>query len=128
MKSNGKSATKTTANRIGNLKPVSRKATKTASAKRPAKKSARKNGGKRQTVKSTVPPQFRVLRRMDPKDPRYWELRDRFREYYKSLPEEEIEPFLEGLKRPFLDYLFVDLARHQYETEGFFSVWKWDWL
>jgi len=111
MRSNGKRATKATASRKGSLKTAS----KTASAKRPARKAASRNGKRRQVVNSTVPPQFRELKQLAAtNDPRFWELRTEFRDYFRSLPEEEVEQFLKGLGRPYLDYLTLALAQESW--------------
>jgi len=120
MKSNGKSATKTAASRSGKLKAASRKTTKTSSSKRPAKKAASK---KRQVVKSTVPPKFRELKRLEAaEDPRFWELRKEFRDYFNNLSEEEVEPFLEGLRHPYTDYLAIEMVRQSWR-ENPVSIW-----
>lgn len=120
MKSNGKNATKTTANRNGKLKAASRKAAKTSSSKRPAKKAASK---KRLAVKSTVPPKFRELKRLEAaEDPRFWELRKEFRDYFNNLSEEEVEPFLEGLRHPYTDYLAIELVRQSWR-ENPVNIW-----
>jgi len=102
MKSNGKLAAKTVAKR----KTTGTKTTAPPKATLTAKATAKKNGQKRQAVKSTVPPQFRVLKQLAAaKDPRFWELRREFRDYLYSLPEEDREPFMEGLGQPYIDYL-----------------------
>lgn len=127
MKSNGKSATKTTAKRIGNLKTAGRKVSKTAGAKRPAKKVASKNVKKRQVVKSTVPPQFRELKQLAAKkDPRFQQLRREFRDYFYSLSDEEVTPFLEGLGYPYIDYLVTELARESFRQNPI-SIWGTDY-
>ena len=116
MKSNGDKAAKP----LSTNRPKSKAGKKqagAASSKRATKTASDRNGKKRQSVKSTVPPQFRELRRMDPKAPGYWELRDQFKAYYKSLPEDEIETFLDGLKSPFLDYLVIDLTNDRYQRQ-----------
>lgn len=116
MKSNGKTATEPLSTKRPKLK-AGKKQANVAGSKRATKTFASKNGKKRQAARSTVPAQFRELKRMDPKAPGYWELRDQFKAYYKSLPEDEIETFLAGLKRPFLDYLVIDLAHDQYQQQ-----------
>lgn len=104
MKSNGKLAAKTAAKR----KTTSTKTTAAPKAQLTAKPAAKKNGKKRVVTKSTVPPQFRVLKQLAAaKDPRFWELRHEFRAYFHALPEEEREPFLEGLGHPHLEYLVM---------------------
>ena|SRR5215210_402526 len=117
MKSNGRKATKPPSNNRSKPK-ASKKQVKVTSSKRATKAVASKNGEKRQVTRSTVPARFRELKRMDPKAPGYWELRDQFKAYYKSLPEDEIETFLAGVKRPFPDYLAIDLAHDQYQQSG----------
>lgn len=122
MKSNGKLATKTVAKR----KTTSTKPMVTAKAKLTAKPAAKKNGKKRAVVKSTVPPQFRVLKQLAAaKDPRFWELRREFRAYFYALPEEEREPFLEGLGEPYLDYLVMAMIQEgegSRPTKGYFFI------
>jgi hypothetical protein len=114
MKASGKRTAKLSSRSNGKLKTAGRNSTKTASGERAAKQAAKKSSKKRRTIKSTVPPQFRAMPKMDAKDPRFWELREQFKNFYKSLPEEEVDNFVKGLKRPFLDYLVNDLAREQH--------------
>ena len=116
MKSNGSKTAKPVSTTRSKSK-AGKKQTRATSSKRVTKTVTSQNGKKRQSVKSTVPPQFRELRRMDPKAPGYWELRDQFKAYYKSLPEDEIETFLDGLKSPFLDYLVIDLTNDRYQRQ-----------
>ena len=104
MKSNGKLAAKTAAKR----KTTSTKTPVATKSKATVKSAAKKNGKKQAAASSTVPPQFRVLKQLAAaKDPRFWELRLEFRAYFYALPEEEWEPFLEGLGPPYLDYLVM---------------------
>jgi hypothetical protein len=118
MKSNGKKAAKATASRNGNLKAVGRKGTKTASAKRSTKMTASKNGKKREVAKSTVPPRFRELKQLAAKnDPRFWELRLEFRDFVRNMPEDEMEPFMEGLGQPYLDYLVTALIQQSWKED-----------
>ncbi len=124
MKSNSKSTTKTTASRSGKLKAPNRKAAKTSSSKRPAKKAASK---KRLVVKSTVPPKFRELKQLAAKkDPRFLQLRREFRDYFYSLSDEEVPPFLEGLGYPYMDYLATELARESFKQNPI-SIWGTDY-
>lgn len=120
MKSNGKLAAKTAAK----SKATSTKTTVATKSKATVKSAAKKNGKKRAVAKSTVPPQFRVLKQLAAaKDPQFWELRREFRAYFYTLPEEEWEPFLEGLGEPYLDYLVMALVQEgkgRKPTKGYF--------
>jgi hypothetical protein len=112
MKSSGKKTTPSATSRGMKSKPMSRKMAKAGGAKTAAKKVASKNGKKQRPVRSTVPPQFRELRQLAAKnDPRFWKLRDEFRDYFRCLPEEEIGIFWEGLGQPYLDYLALALIQ-----------------
>lgn len=123
MKSNGKLAAKTAAKR----KTTSTKTTAAAKAKLTAKPAAKKNGKKRAVVKSTVPPQFRALPRLAKlDDPRFWTLRRELRDYFNNLPEEEVEPFLAGLKEPYQGYLFIELAQETFRNNPI-SIWGTDY-
>lgn len=94
-------------------KAAARKQAAKANGKAPGKQ----NGKKRRSIKSTVPPQFRELPKLgEANDPRFWELRSEFKDYFKSLPEEEVEPFLNGLKYPFVDYLSIELAQESWRN------------
>lgn len=105
MKPSSKKTAKLSSRSNGKLKTAGRQQDKTA-----AKKSARK----RRTVKSTVPPQFRELKQLAAaNDPRFWTLRREFRDYLYTLPEEEVEPFLEGLGEPYLGYLVMALVQER---------------
>lgn len=124
MKPSGKKTAKLSSRSNGKLKTAGSKTARTASGKRTPKQAAKKSSKKRWTIKSTVPPQFRAMPKMDAKDPLFWELREQFKNYYKSLPEEEVDDFLKGLRRPFLDYLVNDLAREQHARGEFISIWE----
>jgi hypothetical protein len=113
MRQSGKKATKKTA------KKAVRKsaAPKTEAKKQAAKLNGKQGGKKRRTIKSTVPLRFRELPKLgEANDPRFWELRSEFKDYFKSLPDEEVEPFLDGLKRPFVDYLSIELAQESWRN------------
>ncbi len=113
MKQSSKKATKKTE------KITARKSAmpKAAAKKQAAKRNGKQSGKKRRTIKSTVPPQFRELPKLgEANDPRFWELRSEFKDYFKSLPDEEVEPFLDGLKRPFVDYLSIELAQESWRN------------
>ena len=106
-------------------------ATKTVAAKRNGKRAAAQNietnGARRPRVKSTVPPQFRELKQLAAaNDPRFWELRREFKDYFYTLPEAEIEPFVEGLGEPYLGYLFIELARESVRNNPI-SIWGTDY-
>jgi hypothetical protein len=114
MKSKGERATKTTASPIAKLKPASRKAAKTVRAKRPVRKAASTSGRMRQRSKSSLPAQFRPLKQLSlAKDPRFWTLRKEFKDYFRQLPEEEKEPFLDGLGSDYLGYLLMELIHEE---------------
>jgi len=105
MKTSSKKTAKLSSRSNGKLKTAGRKQAKTA-----AKKSARK----RRTIKLTVPPQFRELKRLaSTNDPRFWTLRREFRDYLYTLPDEQVEPFLEGLEEPYLGYLVMALVQER---------------
>jgi len=112
MKQSSKKAKKKISKKLASKKEAMRTATpKSAARKRAAKRISKQ----RMSVKSTVPPQFRELKQLAAKnDPRFWELRDEFRDYFRSLPEQEVEPFLKGLGRPYLDYLAIALAQESW--------------
>lgn len=113
MKQSSKKAT------IKTAKKAARKSatTKTATKKQAAKRNGKTNSRERRSIKSTVPPQFRELPKLgEANDPRFWELRSEFKDYFKSLPDEEVEPFLDGLKRPFVDYLSIELAQESWRN------------
>jgi len=127
MKASGKKTAKLSSRSNGKLKTASRKSAKTASGKRTPKQAAKKNGKKRRAITSTVPPQFREMKRLAAtNDPRFWTLRRELRDYLYSLPDEEVEPFLDGLGEPYLGYLCVELARESFR-ENPISIWGTDY-
>lgn len=97
------------------VKLPSRSARKLRTAIRnPVKPAAKESARKRRTIKSTVPPQFRELKQLAAaNDPRFWTLRREFRDYLYTLPEEEVEPFLEGLGEPYLGYLVMAMVQER---------------
>ncbi|MGH9833562.1 MAG: hypothetical protein ACREBD_17595 [Blastocatellia bacterium] len=114
MKASSKKSAKLSSRSNGKLKTAGRKSTKTASSKQTAKQAAKKSVKRPRTIKSTVPPQFRELKRLAAtNDPRFWTLRREFRDYLYTLPDEEVEPFLEGLEQPFLDYLVMAVVQER---------------
>lgn len=112
MKQSSKKATKKTAKKAARKSAMPKAAAKKQAAKGNGKATGKQSGKKRRLIKSTVPPQFRELKQLAAKnDPRFWELRTEFRDYFRALPEEKVEPFLKGLGRPYLDYLVIALAQ-----------------
>jgi hypothetical protein len=122
MKQSGKKATKKTTKKAARKSAAPKTAAKKQAAKGNGKATGKRSGKKRRTIKSTVPPQFRAMPKMDAKDPQYWELREQFKKYFQSLSEKEAENFAKGLKRPFLDYLIIDLARERHAKGEFISI------
>ncbi|MGH9844952.1 MAG: hypothetical protein ACREEM_40055 [Blastocatellia bacterium] len=55
-------------------------------------------------------------------DPRFWELRREFRDYVRNMPEDEMEPFMEGLGQPYLDYLVTALIQQSWKEDPV-SAW-----
>jgi hypothetical protein len=114
MKSSAKKTAKLSSRSNGKLRTAGSKQTKTASGKPTVKRAAKKSSKKRRVIKSTVPPQFRELKRLAAtNDPRFWTLRREFRDYLYTLPEEEVEPFLEGLGEPYLGYLVMAVVQER---------------
>ncbi len=114
MKPSGKKTAKLSSRSNGKLKATGRKSTKTASGEKTAKQAAKKSSKKRRVIKSTVPPQFRELKMLAAaEDPRFWTLRREFRDYLYTLPDEQVEPFLEGLEEPYLGYLVMALVQER---------------
>ncbi len=110
MKQSSKKATKKVAKKSAAPKAAAKK----QAAKGNGKAKGRQSGKKRRTIKSTVPPQFRELKRLAvAKDPRFWELRKQFKDYFRGLPEEAVEPFLKGLGDPYLGYLVMELVQER---------------
>ncbi len=122
MKSNSQKTARLSSRSNGKLKPSGAKSAPPARGKRASKQAAKKGAKKRRTIKSTVPPQFRAMPKMDAKDPQFWELREQFKKYFQGLSEKEAEKFAKGLKRPFLDYLIIDLARERHARGEFISI------
>jgi hypothetical protein len=115
MKQSSKKATKKTTKKAARKSAMPKAAAKKQAAKRNGKATGKQSGKKRRSIKSTVPPQFRVLPRLgEANDPRFWELRREFKDYFKSLPDEEAEAFIAGLEYPFVDYLALELTREEY--------------
>ncbi len=119
MKASSKKTAKLSSRSNGKLK--------TAGGKQTVKRAAKKSNKKRRVIKSTVPPQFRAMKRLAAtKDPRFWTLRRELRDYLYSLPEEEVEPFLDGLGEPYLGYLFIELSQESFRKNPI-SVWGTDY-
>ncbi len=114
MKSSSRKTAKLSSRSNGKLKTSGKKSAKAASGKRAVKQVAKKSAKKRRVIKSTVPPQFREMKRLAAtNDPRFWTLRREFRDYLYTLPDEQVEPFLEGLEEPYLDYLVMALVQER---------------
>lgn len=122
MKQSSKKTVKKTAKKAARKSAMPKAAAKKRAAKQNGKANGKQSGKKRRTIKSTVPPQFRAMPKMDAKDPQFWELREQFKKYFQSLSEKQAEKFAKGLKRPFLDYLIIDLARERHAKGEFISI------